>query len=159
MIAPRTETRRVTVNGSGRRGGWAVPARAPRSRGPGFLRDGAGDGAGQDAAGQDVGDRAVQPQRYPLPGQRQPGADDVVASNGDQASQALSLRSASRVASGSDIRNSRLPVIERQSRLSVPDSRACAGPPTAGGCGAALVRKSAGAVATIDKPAINVISY
>ena len=29
---PRTDTRRVTVSGSGKCGGWAVPARAPRSR-------------------------------------------------------------------------------------------------------------------------------
>ena len=33
MTDPRTETRRVTTRGSGRRGGWAVPGRAPRSRG------------------------------------------------------------------------------------------------------------------------------
>src|SRR5260370_37391371 len=31
MMAPRAETRRVPVNASGRRGSWAVPARAPRS--------------------------------------------------------------------------------------------------------------------------------
>jgi hypothetical protein len=34
--------------GAGRRGGWAVPGRAPRSRGPGLGRDGAGDSADQD---------------------------------------------------------------------------------------------------------------
>jgi hypothetical protein len=45
----------------------------------GLLGNRAGDGTGQDAAGQDVGDRAVQPHCHPLPGQRQPGADDVVA--------------------------------------------------------------------------------
>ena len=33
MMAPRTETRRVTTSGAGRRGGRAVPGRAPRSRG------------------------------------------------------------------------------------------------------------------------------
>lgn len=32
VIASRTEVRRVTVIGSGSRGGWAVPARAPRRR-------------------------------------------------------------------------------------------------------------------------------
>jgi hypothetical protein len=31
----------------------------PAQPGASFLRDGAGDGAGQDAAGQDVGDRPV----------------------------------------------------------------------------------------------------
>jgi hypothetical protein len=31
MIARRTDTRRFTISGSGRRGGWAVPPRAPRS--------------------------------------------------------------------------------------------------------------------------------
>jgi hypothetical protein len=34
---------------------------------------------GQDAAGQDVDNRAFQPQRHPPPGQRQPGADQVIA--------------------------------------------------------------------------------
>jgi hypothetical protein len=29
---PRTDTRRLTTSGSGRRGGWGDPARAPRSR-------------------------------------------------------------------------------------------------------------------------------
>ena len=33
MTDPRTDTRRVTTRGSGRRGGWAAPGRAPRSRG------------------------------------------------------------------------------------------------------------------------------
>src|ERR1700683_2332306 len=33
MIDPRTETRRVTTRGSGNWGCWAVPGRAPRSRG------------------------------------------------------------------------------------------------------------------------------
>ena len=69
----------MTTSGSGRRGGWAVPGRAPRSRGRAWLRDRAGDGADQGAVGQDVGDRAVQPQGDALPGQRQPGADDVIA--------------------------------------------------------------------------------
>ena len=45
--------------------------------GPG--RDGAGDSADQDPAGKDAGDRAAGPQGDALPGQRQPGADDVVA--------------------------------------------------------------------------------
>jgi hypothetical protein len=40
----------------------------------------AGDsGAGQDPRGQNLGDGAVEPQGDALPGQRQPGADHVVA--------------------------------------------------------------------------------
>jgi hypothetical protein len=46
---------------------------------PGFERDGAGQGADDDACGQDVCDRPVQPQGDALPGQWQPGADHVVA--------------------------------------------------------------------------------
>ena len=53
--------------------------RAPPAAGTGLLAGGAGDGAGQDAASQDVGDRAVQPQCHPLPGQRQPGAEHVIS--------------------------------------------------------------------------------
>jgi hypothetical protein len=67
MIDPRTETRRVTTRGSGNWGCWAVPGRAPRSRGA-LGRDGAGAGADDDACGQDVGDRAVQAQGDALPG-------------------------------------------------------------------------------------------
>ena len=54
MIAPRTDTRRVTISGSGSYGGWAVPPRAPRSRD--LSSGGTGQAAvrGQDAAGQDV---------------------------------------------------------------------------------------------------------
>ena len=37
---------------------------------------------GQDAASQDVRDRAVQPQCHPLPGQRQPGAEHVISEAG-----------------------------------------------------------------------------
>jgi hypothetical protein len=53
--------------------------RAPPRPGPGFWQEGAGGGAGQDAASQDVGDRAVQPQCHPLPGRRQPGAEHVIS--------------------------------------------------------------------------------
>jgi len=45
MTDPRAETRRVATWGSGRRGGWAVPGRAPRSQGR------ASAGTGQVIAG------------------------------------------------------------------------------------------------------------
>ena len=59
-------------------GRLGCPGACPAQPEPGFWRDGAGDSPGQDAAGQDVGDRPVQPQRDPLPGQRQPCADHVI---------------------------------------------------------------------------------
>ncbi len=40
MIASRTETRRVTVSGSGRRGGPGCPCACPAQPEPGFWRDG-----------------------------------------------------------------------------------------------------------------------
>src|SRR6185437_4979518 len=75
MMAPRTQTRRVTTRRAGRQGGWAVPGRAPRSPG----RTGQATVRTRTPAGQDAGDRAARPQGDALPGQRQPGADDVVA--------------------------------------------------------------------------------
>jgi hypothetical protein len=54
---------------AGRPGGSGAAAAQP---GTGLGRDGAGDGADQDPAGQDVGDRAVEAQGDALPGQRSP---------------------------------------------------------------------------------------
>jgi hypothetical protein len=76
MTDPRTDTRQVTTRGSGRPGGPGPGSPQPR---PALGWDRAGDSADQDTAGQDMGDRAFQPQGDPLPGQRQPGADDAVA--------------------------------------------------------------------------------
>ncbi len=75
MIAPR-KTRRVTTNGSGRRGGWAVPVRAPRGRD--WASCGTGQAMVRTGVPPEVGDRAVQPRRDALPGQPQPGADHVI---------------------------------------------------------------------------------
>jgi hypothetical protein len=67
MIDPRSVTRRVTTGGSGNWGCWAVPGRAPRSRG----RPSGGTGQATVRTmtrGQDVGDRAVHAQGDALPG-------------------------------------------------------------------------------------------
>src|SRR5438552_17335926 len=65
--------------GGGQAGRLGGPGPGSAQPGPGPGRDGAGDSADQDPAGQDVGDPAVEPQGDPLPGQRPAGAGGAVA--------------------------------------------------------------------------------
>src|SRR5215470_10507148 len=71
MIAPRTDTRRLACRfgQSWRLGGSGA---CSAQRGAGLLGDGAGNGADQGAAGQNVSDRAVQPQGDARPSHQDP---------------------------------------------------------------------------------------
>jgi hypothetical protein len=80
MMAPRIDTRRLTAWGSGSLGAAGLAGACAAQPRACLFGDRAGDRAAQDAAaGEDVGDRPVQPQGDALPGERHASADHVAA--------------------------------------------------------------------------------